>query len=50
MRPTRALIERGAYEMLARRDEANLMNEILNKHVILHGAELFYRLILMGRR
>ncbi len=37
------------YEMLAKRDEMNVMNEILNKHVILYGAELFYRLIQRGR-
>ncbi|MEK6916478.1 MAG: hypothetical protein AABW92_01925 [Nanoarchaeota archaeon] len=37
------------YEMLSKRDEKNVMNEILNKHVILYGAELFYRLIERGR-
>ena len=37
------------YEMLSKRDEKNVMNEILNKHVILYGAELFYRLIQRGR-
>ena len=37
------------YEMLAKRDEINVMNEILNKHIILYGAELFYRLIQRGR-
>ncbi len=37
------------YEMLSNRDEKNIMNEILNKHVILYGAELFYRLIEKGR-
>jgi hypothetical protein len=37
-------------EMLAKRDEKNVMNEILNKHIILYGAELFYRLIQKGRR
>ncbi len=37
------------YEMLSKRDEKNIMNEILNKHVILYGAELFYRLIERGR-
>ena len=36
-------------EMLAKRDEMNVMNEILNKHIILYGAELFYRLIQRGR-
>lgn len=37
------------YEMLAKRDEMNVMNEILNKHIILYGAESFYRLIQRGR-
>lgn len=37
------------YEMLSKRDEKNIMNEILNKHIILYGAELFYRLIKKGR-
>ena len=37
------------YEMLSRRDEKNIANEILNKHIILFGAELFYRLIERGR-
>ena len=37
------------YEMLSKRDERNVVNEILNKHIILYGAELFYRLIERGR-
>lgn len=37
------------YEMLSKRDEMNMMNEILNKHIILYGAELFYRLLERGR-
>jgi len=37
------------YEMLSERDEKNVINEILNKHIILYGAELFYRLIEKGR-
>jgi len=37
------------YEMLTKRDEKNVMNELLNKHIILYGAELFYRLIQKGR-
>ena len=37
------------YEMLSKREEKNVMNEILNKHMILYGAELFYRLIQRGR-
>jgi hypothetical protein len=37
------------YEMLSKRDEKNVINEILNKHIILYGAELFYRLLERGR-
>lgn len=37
------------YEMLLKRDEKNIINESLNKHIILYGAELFYRLIERGR-
>ena len=36
-------------KMLSKHDEKNIMNEILNKHIILYGAELFYRLIERGR-
>ncbi len=36
------------YEMLAKHNETNIMNELLNKHIILYGAELFYRLIKRG--
>jgi predicted transcriptional regulator len=38
------------YEMLASREQLNVMNEVLNKHIILHGAETFYRLLSKGRR
>jgi hypothetical protein len=38
------------YEMLASRDQLNVMNEVLNKHIILHGAETFYRLLSKGRK
>lgn len=38
------------YEMLASRDQLNVMNEVLNKHIILHGAETFYRLLAKGRK
>ena len=37
------------YEMFSKRDEKNVMNETLNKHIILYGAELFYRLTERGR-
>lgn len=38
------------FEMLGSRDEKNVMNEVLNKHIILYGAELFYRLLNKGRK
>ena len=38
------------YDMLSSRDEKNVMNEVLNKHLILYGGELFYRLIKKGRK
>ncbi|MFH1063953.1 MAG: hypothetical protein V1729_02640 [Candidatus Woesearchaeota archaeon] len=38
------------YEMLASRDQLNVMNEVLNKHVIVYGAETFYRLLSKGRK
>ena len=37
------------YEMLAPREDKNVMTEVLNKHIILYGAELFYKLIKRGR-
>ncbi|MFH1669757.1 MAG: hypothetical protein ABIA62_07560 [Candidatus Woesearchaeota archaeon] len=37
------------YEMLAKREKLNVMNEVLNKHLIFHGAETFYRLVDRGR-
>ena len=38
------------YEMLSKREQRNVINEVLNKHIIVHGAELFYRLIDRGRK
>ena len=32
-------------EMIAKRDETNIINESLNKHIILFGAELYYKLL-----
>ena len=46
---TRVISFDSVYEMLLKRDEKNIMNELLNKHLILYGAELFYRLIEKGR-
>src|SRR3989339_1523526 len=39
---TRVISFESIQEMLVKRDEKNIMNEILNKHIILFGAELFY--------
>ena len=39
-----------AYEMLSKRDEANIMNESLNKHIILLGSESYYRVLKDGIR
>ena len=38
------------FEMIGSRDEKNVMNEVLNKHLIVYGAELFYKLIKRGRK
>ena len=38
------------YEMAAKRDQKNIFNESLNKHLILFGAENFYRLIKNARQ
>ena len=38
------------FEMLGSRDEKNLMNQVLSKHLILYGGELFYKLLKKGRK
>jgi predicted nucleotidyltransferase len=38
------------YEMLGKRDELNVMNETLNKHIIFYGAEAYYRMVKNARR
>lgn len=38
-----------AYEMLSRRDQTNVMNETLNKHLIIFGAENYYRMLKNAR-
>jgi len=38
------------YEMLTKREELNVMNEVLNKHLICYGAETFYRFLQRGRK
>ena len=39
-----------AYEMLAKREDKNIMNETINKHVIVFGAENYYRALKNARR
>lgn len=38
------------YEMLSKREEANVLNELLNKHIILFGGENFYKILNNARR
>jgi hypothetical protein len=38
-----------AYEMLSKRDSTNLMNETLSKHLLLFGAENYYRILKNAR-
>jgi len=38
------------FEMLGSRDEKNVMNQVLNKHLVLYGGELFYKLLKKGRK
>lgn len=37
------------YEMLAKRDEANIMKETLNNHILIFGAENYYRMLKNAR-
>jgi hypothetical protein len=39
-----------AYEMLSKREEPNVLNELLNKHLILFGGENFYKILNNARR
>lgn len=39
-----------ALEMLSQREQLNVMNRSLDKHIIFHGAETYYGLITKGRR
>lgn len=41
---------KSVYEMLSKREEANVLNESLNKHIILFGGENFYRILDNARR
>jgi DNA-binding MarR family transcriptional regulator len=44
------LSHKSVYEGLEKRDENNLINMILDKHLIVYGAETFYRLLGRGRK
>lgn len=39
-----------AYEMLNKRDTPNMLNETLNKHILLFGAENYYRILKNARQ
>lgn len=39
-----------SYEMFSKRDTVNIMNETLNKHIILFGAENYYRILKHARQ
>ena len=39
-----------AEEMLSTRDDGNVMNQVLDNHLILSGPELFYKIVKRGRR
>ena len=38
------------FEMASKRTQKNVLNELLNKHALLHGAENFYRLLKHARQ
>jgi hypothetical protein len=46
---TNAVSIESAYEMLSKRDNINVLNETLNKHIILFGAENYYRILKNAR-
>ena len=39
-----------AYEMFVKREQTNVMNETLNKHIILFGGESYYRILKNARQ
>lgn len=41
--------QESVYEMLSKRDQTNVMNETLNKHLIIFGAENYYRMLKNAR-
>ncbi len=40
---------KSAHEMLSKREKVNIMNETLNKHILLFGAEYYYRMVKHAR-
>lgn len=40
---------KSAYEMLGKRDNVNILNESLNKHLLLFGAENYYKMVTNAR-
>lgn len=47
---THVLSMESAEEMLSRREEVNLVNETLNKHILLFGSENYYRMLKNARK
>jgi len=44
------LSKESAYEMFSKREQVNILNESLNKHLIVFGGENYYRLLSNARR
>lgn len=44
-----AISSESAYEMFSKRDNINVLNETLNKHIILFGGENYYRILKNAR-
>ena len=44
-----AISTESVYEMVFKRDQTNVMNETLNKHLIIFGAENYYRMLKNAR-
>ncbi|MBI4146693.1 hypothetical protein HY489_05145 [Candidatus Woesearchaeota archaeon] len=46
----KVITSESAHEMFSKRDEQNVANETLNQHIILFGAENYYRILKNARR
>ena len=44
------LSKESAYEMFSKREQANILNESLNKHLIVSGGENYYKILSNARR